>query len=179
MFRRITTFALATFLLAPAALAAQTGEALIQKLGASPPTANPTFPAARDVEYKVAWDVNKGPETPGALVEGFRLHANFLVLADQEQVPRKNVHLAIIVYGTAAQSLLARDAYKAATGAENESIPLLEALNAAGVKVIVCGVALINRKIPREGLLPFVQVATSATMARATLHAQGYATFGQ
>lgn len=173
---RATPFALAALLLLPGAAAAQTGEALIKKLGANTPIESPSFPADAKLEYKVAWDVTVGPTKPGELVSGFRVPANFLVMADREGVPRRNVHLAIIVHGTATQSLLRPDAYKAATAADNESVALLEALHEAGVEIIVCGQALINRNVPREGLLPFVKVATSATLARATLHARGYAT---
>lgn len=179
MLRPTLQLALAALLAAPALAYAQTGEALIRKLGANTPIANITFPADKSLQYRVSWDVTQGPEKPGQMVTGFRLPANFFVMAEQEGVPRRNVHLAIIVHGTATQSLLGRDAYKAATGAENESIPLLEALHDAGVQVIVCGQALVNRKVPREGLLPFVKVANSATMARAVLAAQGYATFQQ
>jgi len=121
--------------------------------------------------------VNVGPESPDKVVDGFRRPANFFRLADVNGVPRRNVHLALIVYGTATRSLLRNDAYKAATGVDNASAPLLEALHAAGVQIIVCGEALINRNVPRDQLLPFVQVATTATMARAILHTQGYATF--
>ena len=75
-------------------------------------------------------------------------------MADASGLSRRNVHLAIIGHGAAMQSVLGNDAYKAATGKDNASIALLDAL-------------------------PLVNVATSATMARATLHAQGYATFPQ
>ncbi len=175
--RWLSASLVAACLTLPGTATAQAGEALIRKLGASQPIANITFPAEKSLTYKVLWDVTQGPEKPGQLVDGFRRPANFLVMAEQEGVPRRNVHLAIIVHGTATQSLLRNDAYKAATGADNESVALLQALHDAGVKIIVCGQALINRKVPREGLLPFVTVASSATMARATLHAQGYGTF--
>jgi intracellular sulfur oxidation DsrE/DsrF family protein len=174
---RMAVLVLAALIATPRTATAQAGEALIRKLGASQQIANPTFPADKSLQYKVLWDVTQGPEKPGSLVDGFRRPANFFVMAEQEGVPRRNVHLAIIVHGTATQSLLRNDAYKAATGADNENVALLQALHDAGVKIIVCGQALINRKVPREGLLPFVTVATSATMARATLHAQGYGTF--
>lgn len=179
MLRPILRLALAALLIVPATATAQTGEALIKKLGASSPVPNPSFPADPKAEYKIAWNVTAGPKEPGELAGGFSRPANFLVMSDAEGLPRANVHLAIIVYGAATQSLLHNVAYKAATGKDNGSIPLLEALHAAGVKIIVCGQAIAGRKIPRDDLLPFVQVATSATMARATLHAQGYATFGQ
>lgn len=177
MLRPISQVALAVLLLLPSLASAQTGEALIRKLGTSPYVSSPTFRADTSLEYKVAWDVTKAPEKAGAVVDGFRSPANFLVLSDQEGVSRQKVKLAVIVFGGATQSLLANAAYKEATGADNESIPLLEALHAAGVRIIVCGQALINRNVPRESLLPFVEVTTSATMARATLAAQGYATF--
>jgi intracellular sulfur oxidation DsrE/DsrF family protein len=176
MIRSIIRLSLAALLLLPAAAAAQTGEALIQKLGASNPIPNPEFPGDKSVTYKVAWDVTVGPTNPGELVDGFRVPANFLVMADANGLDRKKVKLALIVHGTATQTLLKNAAYKAATGKDNGSIALLEALNEAGVQIIVCGQALISRNVPRAELLPFVKVATSATMARATLHAQGYAT---
>jgi intracellular sulfur oxidation DsrE/DsrF family protein len=170
---------LAVLVLATAAqpALAQTGEALIRKVGANTPIPNPTHPGDKTLVYKVAWDVTQGAAKPEERVAGYATPANFLVMADDNGMPRGNVHLAIIVHGTATQSLLANDAYKAANGVDNPNIALLEALNEAGVQVIVCGQALVNRKVPRDKLLPFVKVSTSATLARATLHAQGYATF--
>lgn len=173
--RTLAGLALASGLAAPAV--AQTGEALIQKIGANTLIPNPSHPGEKRLVYKVAWDVTVGPAKPDERVAGYATPANFLVMADQNGIDRKNVHLAIIVHGTATQSLLANDAYKAANGVDNPNIALLEALNEAGVQVIVCGQALVNRKVPRDKLLSFVKVSTSATLARATLHAQGYATF--
>lgn len=175
------TTVLATALLAvvPSRAHAQSGEALIKQLGASATVANPTFPADKSLTYRIAWDVTGAPEKPGEIAPGFRRPANFLTMTDAEGVPRTQVHLAIIVYGPATKSLQRNEHYKAATGTDNGSIPLLEALHQAGVQVIVCGQALARLKLTREQLLPFVKVATSATMARATLAAQGYATFGQ
>jgi len=144
-----------------------------------PEVTAPTFPAPTNLAYKVSWDVTTGPTDPAELVAGFRRPAGFLRQMDQQGVPRKNVKLAIIVHGTATRSLLNNAAYRAATGKDNASIALLEALNEAGVQIIVCGQALINRNVPRADLLPFVKVATSATAARAILAAQGYATWSE
>jgi intracellular sulfur oxidation DsrE/DsrF family protein len=60
---------------------------------------------------------------------------------------------------------------------DNPNFALLKALTDAGVQVIVCGQSLVRQKIAREQLPPFVKVSTSATIARAVLHAQGYANF--
>ena len=174
-----TAFAAALLVGVPSLARAQSGEALIKELGASTAVPNPTFPADKSLTYRIAWNVTDAPEKPAEIAPGFRRPANFLTMTDAEGVPRAQVHLAIIVYGPAAKSLQRNEHYKAAAGADNASIPLLEALNQAGVQVIVCGQALAHLKIGREQLLPFVKVATSATMARATLAAQGYSTFAQ
>jgi intracellular sulfur oxidation DsrE/DsrF family protein len=176
--RRFATFALiaAAFAL-PVPLAAQTGEALIKKVGASTPIPNPSFVADKTVDYKVAWDVTAAPERPDAMPAGLARPANFLMMADENGVDRKRVHLAIILHGGAISAVMTNEAYKAAKGADNPNIALLKAMTDAGVQVIACGQSLVNNKIPRDHVLPFVKVATSATFARATLHAQGYATF--
>jgi intracellular sulfur oxidation DsrE/DsrF family protein len=179
MRRPATVLALALALAVPSLARAQARDSLIHALGAFSPVADPSFPVDRSLTYKVAWDVTAAPEKPGELAGGFRRPANFLTMTDAGGVPRAQVQLAIIVYGGATKSLMHNAAYKAATGVDNGSIPLLEALHAAGVEVIVCGQAMARTKVAREQLLPFVKVATSATMARATLAARGYATFGQ
>ncbi len=158
----------------PQVALAQSGEALIRQIGAGAEVPVITFPASKSLIYKMAWHATVGPEDPAALAPSFRAAANFLWMADREQVPRRNLHLAIIVHGTATHSLMRNDAYKALRGVDNGSIALLTALHEAGVQIIVCGAALINRNVPRETLLPFVKIAQTAGMAHATLAAEGY-----
>ena len=160
--------------LVPALALAQSGDALIRQVGAGPEIAVITFPASKSLIYKMAWHATVGPEDPAALAPSFRAPANFLWMADREQLPRRNLHLAIIVHGTATHSLMKNDAYKALRGVDNGSIALLTALHEAGVQIIVCGAALVNRNVPRESLLPFVKIAQTAGMAHATLAAEGY-----
>ena len=178
MSRRITSFALAAVLFWPAVARAQATSAdVIKQHGSGPIASGITFPMPGDLHYRIAWGVNDGPTKPDSVVPGFRQAASFLYVTDSNGVPRANVHLAVVVWGTATHSLLKNEAYKAAKGTDNASIPLLQALNDAGVQVIVCGVALINRKLSPSNLLPFVKVAPTATHALATLHAQGYGLF--
>ncbi len=172
---RARTLCVAALLLSPVALSAQaTGEALIREIGGTPAVTDPDFVAPRDLIYKMAWHVTEAPEQPNGIAAGFRSPASFFRLMDSNRVPRSNVKLAIIVHGTATPSLLNNAAYRTRTGADNGSIALLTALNEAGVQIIVCGQALINRNVPRGELLPFVKVATTATSAHAVLAAQGY-----
>jgi len=150
---------------------------VIARQAASPIATDVTFPASKTATYRIAWAVNVGPERPDSVVPGFRSAANFLYVGDANGVPRENQQLAIVVWGSATHSLLKDDAYRAARGTANASIPMLQALHDAGVRIIVCGEALLNRKLDRNHLLPFVKIAPTATMALATLHTEGYAIF--
>jgi len=161
-------------LLLPVPALAQSGEALIREIGGTSAVTDPSFPAPKDLIYKMAWHVTVAPESPDGIAPGFRSPAVFLRLMDVNGVARTNVKLAVIVHGTATPSLLNNAAYKARTGADNGTLALLTALHEAGVQIIVCGQALINRNVPRDQLLPFVKIATTATSAHGILHAQGY-----
>lgn len=171
---RFRHLVIAALLIAPLALPAQSGEALIREIGGTPAITDPDFAAPKDLVYKMAWHVTEAPEQPSGIAAGFRSPANFFRLMDANGVPRGNVKLAIVVHGTATPSLMNNAAYRARTGADNGSIALLTALHEAGVQIIVCGQALINRNVPRGQLLPFVKVATTAGTAHAILAAQGY-----
>lgn len=175
--RLLPTLALLAAVLPCRPAAAQTGEALLRKIGTPAAVPNPSFPGDRTVEYRVAWDVTEGPATPGELTPGLARPANFLMLAEANGIDRSRVHLAVILYGGATTAVLTNAHHRAATGVDNPNIALMQAMHDAGVRIIVCGQAMAGRKMAREQVLPFVQVATSATFARATLHAQGYATF--
>jgi intracellular sulfur oxidation DsrE/DsrF family protein len=168
------TLLLALIVVTPFALTAQSGEALIRQVGGTPGISDPDFRAPADLIYKMAWHVTEAPEQPTGIASGFVSPANMFRLMDANGVPRSNVRLAIIVHGTATPSLLVNDAYKARTGVDNGSVALLTALHEAGVQIIVCGQALINRNVSRGQLLPFVKVATTAGTAHAILAAQGY-----
>lgn len=167
----------AVVLLLPRLAAAQEGEALIRKAGAFTPIPNPGFTADKSLELKVVWDLTEAPATPTEMVPGLSRPANFFMLAEAEGVPRARVHLALLVHGGATSGLLANEHYRAAKGVDNPNVALLKAMSDAGVQIIVCGQSLVRQKIAPGQLLPFVKVSTSATIARATLHAQGYATF--
>ena len=130
MTSRALLVALVSSLALPSAMLSQDAAATIRQEGASPLAKGITFPASKDLTYRIAWAVNVGPDKPDSIVPGFRSPANFLYVGD-----------------------------------------------ANGVQIIVCGQALINRKLASSDLLPFVQVAPTATMALATLHAQGYGIF--
>lgn len=175
-FRQVlSAVALAAVAAVPAA--GQTGEALLKSMARYTPVPNPSFPVPAGDVYKAVWDISTGTEKPTDVDPRFKSVANFLVMAEEAGVPRSNIKLAMVVHGQSAKNLLQNDAYQAITGADNPNIALLEALNAAGVQIIICGQSIPNRKLPADKLLPFVRVSLSATFAHVTLHSQGYYQF--
>jgi len=57
----------------------------------------------------------------------------------------------------------------------NPNLKLYEELNAAGVKMFVCGQSLIARKIDRTKMVPEVKIATSMLTTLTTYQLKGYA----
>jgi intracellular sulfur oxidation DsrE/DsrF family protein len=175
--RRLLSLTALAAIAAALPAAAQTGDALIRQHASFTPVKNATFPAPADQVYKAVWNIQAGAAKPTDVDPGYRSVASFIVQADDIGIPRKNLQLAMVIHGNSARTLLQNDAYKTMTGADNPNIALLQALEAAGVQVIICGQSIPNRKLPADKLLPFVKVSHSATFAHVTLHSQGYYRF--
>lgn len=167
--------ALFTLLVAPAGAQQQSGP-VIMRGGTHSPVPNPTFVIPTDQTYKVSWDINVGSTKPGDVNPAFEVPARFLNQSAVVGVPRANVQVAIVVHGTAGEELLSNEEYRARKGVDNPNIALLEELSKAGVRIILCGQTVASRKMPREKILPFVQVAPSAAWAHAVLQQQGFKT---
>ncbi len=100
--------------------------------------------------------------------------ARFLNMHARAGVPRERVKLAAVVHGTAGKDLLDDETYRARYGTANPSAPLIRELLAAGVRIILCGQTAAGRNVPRDRLIPGVQVALSAMTAMAVLQSDGY-----
>jgi intracellular sulfur oxidation DsrE/DsrF family protein len=138
------------------------------------PVPTPTFEIPRDLIYKVAWNVSQGSTKPDETNDAFKRIASFVNSSSTAGVPGENLHYVMVVHGAAGIELLSNAAYRARMGVDNPNAALLEGLSKAGMKIVLCGQTIVSRKLDREQLLPFVQVALSATWAFAVLQAQGY-----
>ena len=118
---------------------------------------------APDSEFKVVFDVSEAAEK-GKLNRQLESAARFLNMHAEAGVASANLHLAIVVHGSAAMDLVNDEKY----GGENANAGLIAALSAAGVKIGLCGQTAVYRDIGADDLLPGVQLGLSAM----TLHAQ-------
>jgi len=89
-------------------------------------------------------------------------------------VPRERVKAAVVVHGPAGWELVDHQAYEKRHGVTNPNAELIAELQAAGVRIVLCGQTAASRGIPRSELLDGVETALSAMTAFLVLQDQGY-----
>lgn len=134
----------------------------------------PEFETPLDFTYRVAFDLATGSTSVEELNQGLNSVARFLNMHAQAGVPLSRLEVAVVIHGTAAKDFLVADAFRTHAGFENPNLDLIDELAGAGVRFVMCGQSLGARGIPREDLLPSVQVALSAMTAHLVLQAEGY-----
>ncbi len=125
-------------------------------------------------DYRAVFDVSLGADQPDQVNRRIETLARFLNMHGQAGVPIENMHLALVLHGTAGKDALSNAAYRERFGVANPNLPLLEALSEVGVQVYLCGQTAMSRGLPKEQLSEPVQLALSAMTMLATLQADGY-----
>lgn len=124
--------------------------------------------------FKVAFDTAKSAEA-GTANRTLNSAARFLNMHHEAGVAEENMRLAVVFHGQGAFDLTTHAYYSSNNdGAQNASAPLIKALKAKGVRLILCGQTAAYRDISKTDLLPGVEVALSAMTAHALLQQEGY-----
>lgn len=127
----------------------------------------------KDAVLKVVFDVSQAGKD-GALNRKFDSVARFINMSVANGVPIKNMHLAIVVHGSATNEMLNAKAYRAKYGKENPNLELISALLKNHVKIIQCGQSAASHQIAKQDMIKGVDMALSAMTAHVILAAQGY-----
>lgn len=135
----------------------------------------PAFATPTDGPLKVVFDVAQSPETDGVNPH-IETVARFLNMHARAGLDPADLHAALVIHGAAGKDLLGDDAYRARYGTANPNTPLLDALHAAGVRIVLCGQTAMHRGLAPATLSPTVDLALSAITAHIALQAEGYAT---
>lgn len=147
---------------------------LIPDFGAVWDVPKPDLKVNKKMEYKVMFDIYSSPDDPEALNRGLNTLARFMNMHAKAGVPARNIHVAAIVHNKASWDLLTDVAYMEKYGVKNPNRELIRQLTAAGADIYQCGQSLYSRAVPREALVPEVQVALSAMTAILQLKEEGY-----
>ncbi|MDH5643628.1 MAG: DsrE family protein [Gemmatimonadota bacterium] len=134
--------------------------------------------APTDHEYKVVFDVSQGGTEPEALNRYIVTVARFLNMHARAGVPVENMHLAIVLHGSAAKAALSHEAYRERYEIDNPNFELVAALREAGVRIYLCGQSAMSRGFMKEDLAPSVDLALSAMTMMVLLQDEGYRLHG-
>lgn len=125
-------------------------------------------------DYRVVFDVWIGPEAPDERNGRIESLARFMNMHARAGVAPEDMQLAIVLHGSAGKAVLQNDAYRARFGTDNPDLPLLEALAARGVRMMICGQSAASRGYAKEDMIAPVDVALSAYSAIYGLQSEGY-----
>lgn len=156
-----------------AAYSASTGP-VIENFGPVYDVPRPDFVTPTDLSYRVVFDVAPSPEAADQLNPRIESLARFVNMHVRAGVKKDQIKLVLVVHGAAGKDMLSGAAYQARFGVDNPNVPLLAALKANGVRIIVCGQTAAHKGFGREELAPGVEVAVSAMTALVALQADGY-----
>jgi intracellular sulfur oxidation DsrE/DsrF family protein len=125
--------------------------------------------------YKIVFDVTRAADKPGEAALGIALAATELDQLRGNGLPAKKIKLALVFHGDALNSILNNDAYRAKFKTDNPNLPVLAALKAEGVELLVCGQNLVIANIDPATLSADITVGSDALLILARFQNKGYA----
>ncbi|MDO6695458.1 DsrE family protein [Aliiglaciecola sp. 3_MG-2023] len=126
-----------------------------------------------NTEFKVAFDVSK-VSGEQKLNRHFVSLARFLNMLVANGAKQENIHLALVVHGSAGNDLLNPVAYKKRFAGKNPNHPLIADLLENNVEVYLCGQSAAFHEVSNSDLIEGVQMSLSAMTAHALLDQRGY-----
>jgi intracellular sulfur oxidation DsrE/DsrF family protein len=90
-------------------------------------------------------------------------------------VPKEKVNIVLAIHAIGMLSFLTNEAYQRKYNIDNPNVQIIEKLNKAGVKFLVCGQSLTWMGYKKTDLLPGVKVAISAQTVLSHYQSKGYA----
>jgi len=126
------------------------------------------------VTFKVIFDVSKTSEDKSVPNKYIVTAARFLNMHDDAGVKKEQLKVAMTIHASAWQDVLNNKEYKEKFGVDNPNLKLIEALDSAGVDIILCGQTAIFRGLNKENVIPSVKFALSAMTALIQYQKNGY-----
>ncbi len=126
-------------------------------------------------QFRVSFDLARGADA-GELNRSIVSAARFLNMHVASGIPSEDIELALVIHGSAVRDVSGDRVYQGHHGedAVNANAALIEALQAHGVRIYVCGQSAAYYDVGNADLLPGVTMALSAMTAHALLQQDGY-----
>jgi intracellular sulfur oxidation DsrE/DsrF family protein len=149
---------------------------VIQDFGAVVSLPDAGMQPSKDVDYKVVFNVTGGGPNDKINPSLDRVARTVNVFASAG-VPLSHLHFVAVVHGPATPAVLDNEHYREKFSVDNPNVKLISELQKAGVKVVVCGQALVHNKFPHEWVNRHVEITLSALSDVIILEHQGYVLF--
>ncbi|MBL0164418.1 MAG: DsrE family protein [Xanthomonadales bacterium] len=131
------------------------------------------MPAA-DREYRLVIDAKSDEVNDAGLNRRLEIAARALNLYALAGVPADKIKLVVVVHGKATAAVLADASYQKKFGKPNPDAGLIAALHEAGVRISLCGQAMVHADYTIADVRNDVRVELSAMTTLADLQADGY-----
>jgi len=127
----------------------------------------------KNAEYKVVFNVTGGGDADKVNVSLDKV-ARTVNVFGSAGVPVSHMHFVVVIHGPATPIVLDDAHHQEKFKSANPNLELIDALEKAGVQVVVCGQALAHNKFPHEWVSPKVEITLSALTDLIILEKQGY-----
>lgn len=174
-FRSLLAAVLTSFMAAQLLAAEPQAGPVIKSFGAVYAVPAGAWNLEPDRHYKVSMDVSQTEDFSAERNRHIESAARFLNMQARNGIDPDNIEMAIVVHGAASRDLLTDDAYQARYNEPNPNTAMLAGLQAAGVRIYLCGQTAAHRGIGIAELNPAVSLALSAMTAHVRLQSEGYA----
>ena len=161
-------------LIAPPLLADPVTGPVVENFGPTWSVPEGSFNLESDQVYRVVMDVARAPEDENSPSRAIESAARFLNLHARNGIRPDQLQLAVVLHGPAAAAALDDAGHQRLFGTANASKALIQALDAAGVTIYLCGQTAAYRGYPPAELLPEIELAVSAMTVHVRLQQEGY-----
>jgi intracellular sulfur oxidation DsrE/DsrF family protein len=135
---------------------------------------NTDFLTNTEMTYKVIFDIYDSPENPERINSQINTIARFLNMHANAEVPLEQLKVSAVFHNKASQDILTSSHYKVKYGVINPNEPLIKLLLENGVNLYFCGQSSLSRKVPKEKVIPGIDVALSAMTVILDHTSRGY-----
>ncbi|MDH7448319.1 DsrE family protein [Aquimarina sp. 2201CG14-23] len=147
---------------------------VITEYGKTYEVSNPDFKTDLLNELKVVFDIGRSFGDSTKVNPLIHTAARYLNMHVHAGVPFKNLKVALVIHGNAANDILNTKEYNAKYSINNPNTELISALTKKGVQIILCGQTAAHRNISKSDLHPDIKLALSAMTALVQLQNEDY-----
>lgn len=127
-----------------------------------------------ELTYKIIVDLKTVQPNKKEINSGLNNVARMMNLHGLGGVDAENLHVVVVVHGSATESILNNAGYQRKNQLDNPNLPLIDALKKAGVTFYVCGQSLIARNYDQTEVYKQVEVGLSMLTVVTTYMHKGY-----